>query len=78
MAVILKKIFYLFTFRERGREGEREVKQHRYEKETWMGYPLHALRPGTEPQPSTCPDLEPNQLSHTAQSGSNFFNIRIE
>ena len=38
------KRFDLFIFRERGREGEREVEKHRCERETLIGHLLHMPR----------------------------------
>ena len=42
------KIFYVFIFRERGREGEREGKKHQCDRETLVGCLLHAPQLGTE------------------------------
>ena len=42
--------FYLFIFREKGREGEREGEKHRYARETLIGY---LLTPPTGDRPTT-------------------------
>ena len=46
---------YVFTFRERGREGEREGEKHRYVRETSIGYLSHAPCRGPVPQPRHVP-----------------------
>ena len=51
----LKKIFYLFIFRERGRDGEREGEKHRYVVASCMS-PTGDLACN----PGTCPDWESN------------------
>ena len=45
------KRFYLFIFRERGREGKREDEKHQCERETSFGYLSYVPPPGTKPQP---------------------------
>ena len=63
----LKKIFYLFIFRERGREGEREEENHQ------CVVISHATSTGDVAcNPGMCPDWESNQqpfgLQASAQS----------
>ena len=80
---LIFKIFYLFIFRERGGEGEREGENHPCEKESsfsWLPYMPWA---GKEPTTQACAltgnwssDIllcrrTPNQLRHTGQ-GSPF------
>ena len=48
------KRFYLFVFRERGREGEREGKKHQCVRETSINYLLYVPQPGTEPTTQAC------------------------
>ena len=72
--------FYLFIFRERGREGEREGEKHQCARETLIGCSLHALsqRPAEYPQLRHVPwlgielvtsvwGMMPNLLSHTSR-----------
>ena len=47
--------FYLFTFREKGREGEREGEKHQCGRETWTGCLLHIANQACAPaQNRTC------------------------
>ena len=46
--------FYLFTFREKEREGERG-ERHRCVRDTWISCFLHALNWGPGPQPRHLP-----------------------
>ena len=58
----LKKIFYLFTFKERGmerKEGGREEEKQQCARETSIGCLLHALNCARNP--GMCPDRESNQ-----------------
>ena len=50
--ILFFKRFYLFTFIERGREGEREEEKHQYVRDTSIGYLSHALNwePGLPPK----------------------------
>ena len=79
------KRFYLFIFRERGREKEREGEKYLCERETWIGCLTYAPQPGTKPTNPACAltrnqtsDLSlcgtmPNQLSHTLSGHVRFF-----
>ena len=49
------KRFYLFIFRERGREGERAREKHRYAKDTSIGCLWHAPNWGPGLQPGHVP-----------------------
>ena len=51
------KRFYLFTFRERGREGAREGEKHQCARETSIGCHSHAASWGPDPQPRHVPWL---------------------
>ena len=53
--------FYLFIFRERGREGERAGEKHQYERDTSVGFLLHTPTRDLASKPVTCPVWEPNQ-----------------
>ena len=53
--LLIKKIFYLFIFRKRGREGERETEKHQCVRETSIGFLLHAPNRGPGPQPRHVP-----------------------
>ena len=80
----LIKFFSFIDSGERGREGEREGKKHRCERETAIGYLLHSLQLGTKPATQawalmrnrTCDllvcGMTPNTLSHTSQGYSWF------
>ena len=46
---------YLFIFREKGREGEREEKKHQYERETLIACFFYAPYQGLNPQPRHVP-----------------------
>ena len=71
--------FYLYCFRERGREGEREREKHQCVREASIGCLLHAPQVGTWPATQACAlignwtgNLSPcetmlNQLSHTSR-----------
>ena len=66
------KRFYLFTFTERGREGEREGEKHQCVRDTsiscsWM-YPTEDLAH----YPGICPDWELNQRPFILQAGTQF------
>ena len=52
---LLKKIFNLFTFRERGKEGERKGEKHRYVRDTWIGCLSKTPNPGPGLQPRHMP-----------------------
>ena len=67
---LLKKRFYLFIFREKGREGERERKKHRCEREILTSF---APWSGTQPTTQTCalhrnPTRRPFALREDAQA----------
>ena len=51
--------FYLFIFRERGREGEREEEKYPCVRNTSLGCLLHS--PDLARNPGMCPDRESNQ-----------------
>ena len=51
------KRFYLFIFKEQGREGEREGEKHRCARETLIGHLLHAPNQGPGLQPRHEPRL---------------------
>ena len=82
------KRFYLFNFRGKGREGEREVKKHQCVRETSMcGCLSRAPNWGPVPNTGLCPDWESkprplvyrqvlNPPSHSSQ-GYNFL-IRVD
>ena len=53
-------IFYLFVFRERGRDGEREGEKHQCERETSIICLLYG----------PCPDWELNQPPLTLRDGT--------
>ena len=87
--IFILKRFYLFIFRERGREGKREGEKHLCERETPTGCLLYAPWPGTEPATqahtltgnwarsfSLC-RMTPNQPSHAAQ-GCFVFMLHIQ
>ena len=70
---------FLFIFRERGREGEREGEKHRCERETLIGCFSHAPQQQTKPATQACAltrhqtsnlllcKTMPNQSIHTSQ-----------
>ena len=64
--------FYLFIFRERGREGDREGEKHHGVRETSICFLLHAPRQGPCPQPKHVPwlgiELVTFQLQVSTQS----------
>ena len=47
--------FYSFTFREKGREGDREGEKHRRAREASMGCLSHTPNQGPGPQPRCVP-----------------------
>ena len=51
LSFFLKKRFYLFSFREMGREGEREGEKHVCVRDTLAGCLLHTPNWGPGPQP---------------------------
>ena len=53
--LIFLKIFYLFIFRERGSEGEREVEKHGCARETLIGCFSHTQNLGPDLQPRCVP-----------------------
>ena len=53
----------LFTFSERGREGEREEEKHQWAREASIGCLSHALTKSCNP--GMCPDWESNQQPFT-------------
>ena len=53
--VIIFLRFYLFIFREKGTEGEREGRKHRCARETSVGCLSHAPNWGPGPQPRHVP-----------------------
>ena len=55
---------YLFNFRERGREGEKEGEK------SMCGCLSHVLYQGPALQPSMCPDWESNQRPFGLQAGT--------
>ena len=85
--ILFFKRFYLF-FRERGREGEREVEKHQCMRETWIDHLSHIPNQGEDQQPRHMPWLGIKQAtfgftdwhwSHRAASArSNLFLIETE
>ena len=74
MAVWLSNAFYflriyLFSFRERGREGEREGEKHRCVRDTWISCLSHNPNWGPGPQPRHVPwlGIEPVTFLFTDQ-----------
>ena len=63
------KYFYLFVFRVRGREGEREVDQHQCVRDTGIGCLMHSLNRGPGLQPRRVSWLESNQWRFGLQAG---------
>ena len=61
---------YLFTFRERGREGEREGEKQQCARDTLMGCLLHAPTGDLAHNLGTCPDLESNCRPLGSQAGA--------
>ena len=59
----LKNIFYLFIFRERGREGEREEEKHQ-----WVVASLMPPMGDLACNPAMCPDWELNQRPFDLQA----------
>ena len=59
-------IFYLFIFRERGREGGREEEKHQCVVASQAHYGNLACNPGV------CPDWESNQRSFGSQASTQF------
>ena len=53
--IILKRFTYLFSFRERGREGEREGEKHRCARDTSISCLSHAPDWDPGPQPRHVP-----------------------
>ena len=53
--LLLSIFIYLFTFRERGREGEREGEKHQCVRDTWTDCLSHAPTWGPGPQPRHVP-----------------------
>ena len=63
--------FYLFTFRERGREGEREGEKNRCVRDTSIGCLPYAPDWGSAPtSPCMCPDWELNGWPFGSQAGA--------
>ena len=60
----------LFTFRERGRKGEREGEKQQSVRDTWIG--CLTLTPNWRPNPGTCPDWELNQRPFGLQARTQF------
>ena len=58
---ILFRLRFLFIFRERRREGEREGEKHRCARRTFIGCLSHIPSGELAWNPSVCPDWESNQ-----------------
>ena len=61
---------YLFTFKEKGREGEREGEQHQFGRDTLTGCLSHALMWDLARNPGTCPDWESNWRPFCSQAAA--------
>ena len=84
-----KNFIYLFIFREKGREGEREGEKHRRERGTWISCCSWAPCPGTKPTTQACALTEnrtsdlplcrttPKQLSHAEPEGNSCFIVHL-
>ena len=67
---ILKR-FYLFTFRARGMEEEREGERHQCERDSSISCFSHAPNQADlTSNPSTCPDWELNPQPFSSQAGT--------
>ena len=68
---VFLKILFIFSFRERGREGEREGDSHRCVRDRLIGCLSHAPSCGPGPQHRHVPcDWESNQRPFSSQTGA--------